>query len=223
MKFKASPMAEPYIFENILALLKGKSKNSKVLDLASGQGYLAEKLDHLGFTNIYTADITDKNFKLNKLKFNFRQVDANSALPYKTSQFDVVISSETIEHLENPRGFMREVRRILKPGGLFILSTPAIENIVSRLYFLLTGRLAFHTTRDYQLSGHIAITPTWLLEIFADELGYKKNSRHYTCFYLPVLKWRFTNQFFLNRFWGWIVIYSFTSPTNTSESKSQSS
>jgi 2-polyprenyl-3-methyl-5-hydroxy-6-metoxy-1,4-benzoquinol methylase len=37
---------------------------------------------------------------------------------------DVVASVETIEHLENPRAFMRQLARVVKPGGVVIVSTP---------------------------------------------------------------------------------------------------
>lgn len=152
--FKAMAMAEPYILERVLSLMEKTPKKSTILDIATGQGYMAERLHHLGFKNVFTADLTDKNFKLNKSIFHFKQVDANQKLPYKNSSFGVVISSETIEHLENPKHFMQEINRILKPGGLFILSTPSVENIISRIYFLFTGVLAFHTDRDYRLTGH---------------------------------------------------------------------
>lgn len=205
-------MAEPYIIDRVLSLIDKVPKDARILDIATGQGYVAERLRYLGFSRLYTADISDTHFKLDKARYHFKQVDANLPLPYNKSFFDVIISSETIEHLENPRSFMREVKRILKPGGLFILTTPSVENILSRLFFLFTGRLAFHTDRDYRLSGHIAITPTWLLEKFAQEIGFEQQSRLYTCFYLPIFKRRLTHPFFLNRFWGWIVVYSFSSP-----------
>jgi len=45
-------------------------------------------------------------------------------LPVEANSVDVYISFETIEHLDDDVGFLREVRRVLKPGGLFLCSTP---------------------------------------------------------------------------------------------------
>jgi len=205
----ARPMSEPYVADRILSFLDGVPKEASVLDIACGQGYLSEKLFQKGFENIHCTDINESNFKLNKKQFNFQKVDANQKLPYKDQIFDVVISSETIEHLENPQLFLREVYRILKTGGLFILTTPSIEGIISRIYFLFTGKLAFHTDNDYRLSGHITIIPGWLIRRFVCKIGFKELARTYNCFYLPILKIRFFHSFFLNRFWGWIGIYKF--------------
>jgi len=206
-QFLASPMAEPYIDERVHTYLKGTSKRSVILDIASGQGYLSEQLYQKGYQHLYAADLDDKNFKLNKKIFHFKQVDANQTLPYKNNYFDVVISSETIEHLKNPHHFLQEVSRILKPKGTFILTTPNVTGIISRIYFLIAGRLAFHTKNDYLLSGHIAILPDWLLKEFFNETSFKLKSQTYSSFYLPIFKKRFTRPKFLNPLFGWITIY----------------
>jgi len=202
-------MAEPYVIDRVLSCLPQRSKKVSILDIACGQGYIVERLEMLGFSNLHAADISRENFKLNKKQFHFRCVDANEKLPYTTNSFDVVISSETIEHLENPRQFIREIQRILKPGGQFILTTPSVESIVSRLYFLCTGRLAFHTNADYEISGHITVLPSWLIERFCCEAGFAMNEKTYSSFYVPILKMRITHPWFLRSIFGWIVIYSF--------------
>lgn len=51
------------------------------------------------------------------------QADAES-LPFRSGAFDVVTSFETLEHLSGPERFLDEVRRVLAPGGLLLLSTP---------------------------------------------------------------------------------------------------
>ena len=53
-----------------------------------------------------------------------RVVDANRALPFPDRSFDLIWCSEVLEHLVNPAFSSREFRRVLKPGGHLILTTP---------------------------------------------------------------------------------------------------
>ena len=98
-----------------------------VLDVASGEGYGSALLaqvarqvigvDHSGATVRGAAD----NFVRPNL--HFLQGDAR-ALPLADACADCVISFETIEHFDRQDDFLREVRRVLRPGGSFIVSTP---------------------------------------------------------------------------------------------------
>ena len=62
-------------------------------------------------------------------------------LPFPDKSFDAITAWEVFEHLENPFFAMREVRRILKPGGRFFMSVPNPAHIWSRIFFLLYGDL----------------------------------------------------------------------------------
>ena len=202
-------MSEPFIDNAIYNFIKQLPKNIKILDIATGQGYISYYLNKKGFKNIYTADINPKQFKLNKKQFHFQKVNANQILPYKNAEFDIIISIETIEHLENPHHFLAEINRILKPKGTFLLTTPNVQSIISRTFFLFTGQLAFHIQRDYDLTGHITILPESSLFRFTGKNGFKLINKTYNCFYLPILKLRFRQKIFLNSFFGWISIMKF--------------
>ncbi len=66
-------------------------------------------------------------------------VDLNARWPFEDGAFDGVHLQEIIEHLENPAHTVRECARVLKPGGVLVLSTPNTLNAASRLRFFLSG------------------------------------------------------------------------------------
>jgi len=69
----------------------------------------------------------------------FAKANFDAPLPWPDQDFDAVISTEGIEHLENHFLFLREVGRILKPGGLLLLTTPNITALRSRVRFFGSG------------------------------------------------------------------------------------
>jgi SAM-dependent methyltransferase len=89
-------------------------------------------------------------------------VDLNrQMLPYGDSRFALVTCIETIEHLENYRQVVREIYRVLQPGGIAVFSTPNILNLRSRLRYLssgfynLFGPLAPDESNVHSTRGHI--------------------------------------------------------------------
>jgi 2-polyprenyl-3-methyl-5-hydroxy-6-metoxy-1,4-benzoquinol methylase len=53
---------------------------------------------------------------------------------FPSGSFDLVLASHLIEHLNDPAGFVREVFRLLRPGGRFLLTTPNIAGFQARLF-----------------------------------------------------------------------------------------
>lgn len=103
-------------------------KNKRVLDIACGNGYGSEVLLSGGAKEVCGVDISslvideaNKNYVLENLKF--KQGSAER-IEFPDNYFDVVVSFETIEHLNNRENFLREVKRVLRPSGIFIVSTP---------------------------------------------------------------------------------------------------
>jgi len=130
------------------------------LDVGSGTGELLRLVrDSYPFRS-FGCDYTDKLLSIPGPEIH--TVDLNrEPLPYGDNRFALVTCVETVEHLENFREVVREIYRVLQPGGVAIFSTPNILNLRSRLRYLSSGfynlfgpltpeESAIHTTR-----GHI--------------------------------------------------------------------
>lgn len=134
---------------------------ARVLDVGAGQGALALALRDAGY-EVSACDMYPELFKAPGIEC--RRVDAHGALPYDDASFDLVTAYEVVEHLESHRGLFAEVSRTLRPGGLFVFTTPNIMSLQSRLRFLTTGCFYMHGPLDPNefdpVSQHIsAFTP----------------------------------------------------------------
>ena len=91
------------------------------------------------------------------------------AMPYEDGAFDIVTAWEVFEHLENPYAAMRDVKRMLAPGGYLLFSVPNLAHIQSRWQMMLHGRLArWSATND-----HIAVLTQEIVEkTFTKELQF---------------------------------------------------
>ncbi|MEO6392917.1 MAG: methyltransferase domain-containing protein [Pyrinomonadaceae bacterium] len=92
---------------------------------------------------------------------------------------DVAVSVETIEHLENPRAFMRELVRLTKPGGWVVVTTPNQSSLLSLASLVIKGHFSAFGPKEYP--AHL----TALLEIdlirIATECGLKDVFVTYSC------------------------------------------
>jgi SAM-dependent methyltransferase len=100
----------------------------RVLDVACGEGYgsalLAGTAQHVTGVDIAPAVIEHARARYAATdNLEFHRADG-SRLPFADASFDVVTSFETLEHISAQEAFLDEIRRVLRPGGLLVLSCP---------------------------------------------------------------------------------------------------
>ncbi|MGD9265032.1 MAG: class I SAM-dependent methyltransferase, partial [Lysobacterales bacterium] len=99
-----------------------------VLDVACGEGYgshmLAAVANHVTGVDISEDAVAHATGQYGgRENLEFIQGDCEK-LPLPDNSVDVAVSLETIEHLEAQEAFVGELRRVLKPGGLLVMSSP---------------------------------------------------------------------------------------------------
>lgn len=115
-------------YVSVLPLVRGK----KVVDIASGEGYgsniLAVEAASVIGVDISTEAVesASKKYVRNNLSYSVGDV---AKIPMGDKSVDVIISFETIEHVdeETQKKFLKEVKRILKEDGILVISTPNKE------------------------------------------------------------------------------------------------
>lgn len=126
--FNASQQAR---YDWMVKILGGELKDKKILDLGCGDGGLSFNLAKAGarVTGIDNEPLGVRMAEENLATTDqrdlcvFKVADAY-ALPFEDASFDHVVNSEVIEHVEFPERLIAEAKRVLKPGGKFIVTTP---------------------------------------------------------------------------------------------------
>jgi len=155
-------LSTPEIHRTVLGAIEGSGQQLRgnCLDIGSGGGQLLRLIAARYSLTPYACDYINGLIETPGQKVDL--VDLNrEPLPYPDNHFGLVTCIETIEHLENFRAVIREVYRVVEPGGLAVISTPNILNLRSRLRFFssgfynLFGPLAPEESRVPGPRGHI--------------------------------------------------------------------
>jgi SAM-dependent methyltransferase len=103
------------------------ARRKRVLDAGCGAGYGAAEMSRVA-SSVVGVDVAEEAIRYSLEHYsvdNLRFARASSAqLPFAAAAFDLVVAFEVIEHLNDWREFLQEVRRVLAPGGQCVISTP---------------------------------------------------------------------------------------------------
>lgn len=100
----------------------------RVLDLGCGSGYgaasLADTANSIVAVDVSAEAVAFASARYQAPNLSFHRIDAEEPLPFANQEFDVVLSFQVIEHVVDEATYLREARRVLKPGGVMIIVTP---------------------------------------------------------------------------------------------------
>lgn len=129
----------------------------RVLDVGCNEGLLGELLLKDGHT-VFGADISARALSVaQKRGLRVYQLDLGTdKLPFEDGTLDVVTACEVIAHIYDTSHLLREVRRVLQKGGLFIITTPNTLSLGRRLAYLLGKGVFFEASlEDEDAAGAI--------------------------------------------------------------------
>jgi SAM-dependent methyltransferase len=115
------------LFARLIRELKLPS-GAAVLDAGTSTGPNLGVLRDLGFSDIHGVDLSPEALRFCQSK-GFTQVRLGDicALPYPDESFDLVLATDVIEHVDHDDRALREIRRVLRPGGTALLTVPAFQ------------------------------------------------------------------------------------------------
>jgi SAM-dependent methyltransferase len=179
------------VFSLVLPYLR---EGARIVDVGAGEGYFSKMLgDRLQAdlkrspeSMLAACDLFPEYFRYSGIRCD--PINADGSLPYANDSFDVACSLEVIEHIKDQFAFADELYRVVKPGGVAIVSTPNVLNLNSRVRYLHSGftvlfdplHLTSHDPRH--TGGHINPVPYYYLAYQLRRAGFRSVSVHYDRF-----------------------------------------
>jgi ubiquinone/menaquinone biosynthesis C-methylase UbiE len=140
----------------------------RVLDVGCGEGHFAAALVRTG-AEVVAVDVASEPLDRARSRdpsLDLRLVESDAPLPLEDASFDVVWAGETIEHVADTAQWLSELRRVLRSGGMLLISTPD-HGPLSRLWIGLS-RAAFQARFDPRADHLRFYTRQLLAELLAD-------------------------------------------------------
>ena len=167
------PMCLPGLHEAVAQRIAHRiSPDSRVLDIAAGSGAFTRRLMDMGMS-VVANDADDRRWGVPQI--DLMNVDLNTAFAevFAGAGIDAIAAIEIIEHLDNPREFLRQCREIVPAGGFMFVTAPNVTSAASRAMFLRSGRTVFFARGGPCADDHISFLPWWLLVAHAQAAGWE--------------------------------------------------
>lgn len=167
--------------EELNCVLSSFPQGSHILEIGAGAGWQAQTLQNKGH-HVQAVDINDSSY-LDHAVFPVISYDGHS-LPFSSDSFDVVFSSNVLEHIQHMDRFNEEIHRVLKPFGIAIHILPtgswrfwtSITHpvwVIRRIFEMVQQR---YMTSDSLPKARISENARWYHTIWPNRHGEKGNS-----------------------------------------------
>ncbi len=116
----------------ILRFISKFKSGGKMLDIGCGPGFFLAEAKALGW-RVQGVDLSSWAKKTANERFGVNVFQGTLAeARFTEKSFDAIVMNDVIEHLEDPKSALQEVRRVLKNNGVLYISTPDIDSVLSR-------------------------------------------------------------------------------------------
>jgi SAM-dependent methyltransferase len=146
---------------HLVAFVRELGRVGRALDLGCGDGRLTVELDAAELTAADVSAVALERARARLPGARLVELEPDAPLPLDDGSFDLVLCAETVEHVRDVQLFLSEIRRVLAPGGVLALTTPA------------TGPL---TRPEHPLSPHLRRFTRRSLARVMEELGFEPSS-----------------------------------------------
>jgi 2-polyprenyl-3-methyl-5-hydroxy-6-metoxy-1,4-benzoquinol methylase len=132
----------------------------KILDIGCGSGRIGKKMQDTGY-QVSGLDFSEEAIKKAVSNgINAKQANLDDGIPEQDNSYDVIWAGDIIEHVFDPIGLLKESQRVLKKGGVILITIPSDVGLISRIKMLFG---ISHQEQMYMSSGfykhHTFFTP----------------------------------------------------------------
>ncbi len=154
---QASPLIHRAVAE---AIERSVAPGSRILDVASGTGALAQRLADANY--VVTATSWDARCAATVPCVGL-DLNTNWGPDQVDGLYDCVCTIEIIEHVENPTQLLRSIASVVRPGGRIFVSTPNLAGIDARVNLFVKGYFPDFSGDEMRKNGHISPLPSEVL------------------------------------------------------------